>query len=1478
MTGLHRRRRPSAKQALVSALIIGTFILSAVAVFPPAPVKTPGSGFSPSPFAGPTLVSSVGTTCVSKSNVTTATMGTLASGDSVFAFVEMAQGSSQHVAGVSSTVATDHWVQVGSATNSGNTRAEIWYTSFTAGGSAYKVSVAASTAVDYCVQAVSFSGADLFHAFDVVGSGTTGSNTTATDTVVTGYANEFVLAAMAIKTTTTSQTLAQQGSWVTPQHNMATSGVGGAVVDQLIATASTSKPCITISTTLQWAALAIAVNNTGAPHTAPTALAVSGASPTTEHVTYTKPVNQPIGTVSNYTVFAGSAGGTCGTTQWASWNVLGGPTPYTSAGGTSTAITVSGLAGATDYCYGVVQWNATGRGPMSSTTTGYTLPAAPSPVNCGSPGVTSVACSWTNPSAGSGGLVNDSIYAWAGGSCSGTQLIGTPSLGVVTSDTVTGLTSATQYSFATAAWSPSGTSTISTCRTVTTLAGMPTALGISSVTTSGFTVGWTNPAGTIANDTVATTTTPCTGSWTYVSLGTSGTSQAISGLTSATTYCTAVLAWSSSGTGGPAFTNGTTLPNGPTGLTVASVTATSVSLSWSLPSGTLVNVTVYRWTGAACAGTTTATSIGSGSATTNTQSGLAGATQYSFEVQAWSAGGSGVTSSCVQGTTLPGAPTSLSVASSTTSSISLTWSNPSGTIINDTIYRWTGTSCSGTSTATSIGTSGTSDTQSGLASATAYSFEVAAWSSSGTSATTSCVTGYTLPASPTALIVSSVTTTTITLGWTNPSGAVVNDTVYRWVGGSCSGTVHATSLGSAGTSNTQTGLSAATEYSFEVQAWSSGGSGVVSSCVQGWTIPTAPTGVSVGTPTTTSLTVLWTNSAGTLVNITVYYWVGASCSGTASNVNLASTSATSSVVGGLSGATEYSFEVADWSAGGSSAASSCATGTTLPVAPTGLSVTGDTTMSISLSWANPPGSLVNVSLYEWTGASCSGSATGFSLGVVTAGTAGSLTAATQYSFEVAGWSASGTGSTSSCVTGVTTPLAPTGLTVGAVTTTTLGLSWSNPSGTLTNSTVYRWTGAACSGTATATSIGSPATLDTQSGLLSATEYSFEVSAWDSGGSSVPSSCAHGTTLPLAATGLTVSSTTTTTIVLTWTNAPGTIANVSVFYGTSCAALSAHTSLGVVTTATLTALSVATTYCVEVQEWSAGGNGAPAFTNGTTLPSAPTGLTVTGRSAITISLVWVNSAGALVNNTVYWWSGATCSGTVTAVSLAGVVTSNTTSGLQPLMEYSFEVVDWSLGGTSAPSTCVHGNTTSSGLSATIVDASAVNTTTITVTWSASNGTVTNYTLQYARFYGLAIANISVGVHLVYNVTNLGIGITYYFTVWAWVATARGPVSNVAVAQTDAPSSPPTPFPWLQIYQLDTIETVGAFAISCALAVWISGRRGDRHARGGAAVALGRSTPQTLRQEGATTPRMPGGNRSPSRASQTYTRLASRQRRP
>src|SRR3984957_12566077 len=86
------------------------------------------------------------------------------------------------------------------------------------------------------------------------------------------------------------------------------------------------------------------------------------------------------------------------------------------------------------------------------------------------------------------------------------------------------------------------------------------------------------------------------------------------------------------------------------------------------------------------------------------------------------------------GTTAPAAPANLAVTGTTSSSVSLSWAAPSGTVTGYYVSE------DGTQVAT---VTGTTDTVTGLAASTAYTFTVAAYNSAGTSPQSSSVSGTT---------------------------------------------------------------------------------------------------------------------------------------------------------------------------------------------------------------------------------------------------------------------------------------------------------------------------------------------------------------------------------------------------------------------------------------------------------------------------------------------------------------------------------------------------------------------------------------------------------------------------------------------------------------------------------------------------------------------------------------------------------------
>ena len=96
-----------------------------------------------------------------------------------------------------------------------------------------------------------------------------------------------------------------------------------------------------------------------------------------------------------------------------------------------------------------------------------------------------------------------------------------------------------------------------------------------------------------------------------------------------------------SGAAGSGGGSGGTAPAAPAGLAVTRTTASSVSLSWTAPAGTVTGYNVYE-------NGTKATSV---TGTSATVSGLAAATAYSFTVTAYNAAGESAASGAVHATT-----------------------------------------------------------------------------------------------------------------------------------------------------------------------------------------------------------------------------------------------------------------------------------------------------------------------------------------------------------------------------------------------------------------------------------------------------------------------------------------------------------------------------------------------------------------------------------------------------------------------------------------------------------------------------------------------------------------------------------------------------------------------------------------------------------------------------------------------------------
>ncbi|MYS85612.1 glycoside hydrolase family 18 protein [Embleya scabrispora] len=173
----------------------------------------------------------------------------------------------------------------------------------------------------------------------------------------------------------------------------------------------------------------------------------------------------------------------------------------------------------------------------------------------------------------------------------------------------------------------------------------------------------------------------------------------------------------------------------------------------------------------------------------------------------------------------------------------------------------------------------------------------------------------------------------------------------------------------------------------------------------GTQVPAVPTGLTAGTPTTTSVPLSWTAVPGA-TGYNVYR----------NGTKVQSVSGTGANVTGLTANTAYDFQVSATNSAGESAKSAPVTATTtgggtqIPATPTGLAAGTPTTTAVPLTWTAVPGA-TGYNVYR-NGASAQ-AVTGPSATVT------GLSPATAYSFQVSATNSAGESAKSAAVTATT---------------------------------------------------------------------------------------------------------------------------------------------------------------------------------------------------------------------------------------------------------------------------------------------------------------------------------------------------------------------------------------------------------------------------------------------------------------------------
>jgi RHS repeat-associated protein len=316
----------------------------------------------------------------------------------------------------------------------------------------------------------------------------------------------------------------------------------------------------------------------------------------------------------------------------------------------------------------------------------------------------------------------------------------------------------------------------------------------------------------------------------------------------------------------------------------------------------------------------------------------------------------------------PSAPAKPSNIDSTSSSYTVSWSKPSGTVTYYDIQEKVG---SGSWTTVSSGQSGTTLPRSGKSNNTTYYYQVRAcnqysWSCSAYSSqnTVRVELKPSAPAKPSDI---NSTSTSITVNWSKPSGTVNFYQVQERV---AAGTWSTVASNNTTTSLTRTGKVDGTNYEYRVRAcnsysWScSGYSSANSAKVR--LKPSAPAAPSRPSTSTGSAAITWTKPAGL---VTYYDLQKRNNNGSWSTAKAGDTGTSETVSGLTDGSWDFRVRACNgfsWSCSGYSGASSDTTvrvKPSKPAAPTG--PTSDTNGAYTINWTKPSGTVTVYDVIEY---------------------------------------------------------------------------------------------------------------------------------------------------------------------------------------------------------------------------------------------------------------------------------------------------------------------------------------------------------------------------------------------------------------------------------------------------------------------------------------------------------------------------------
>ncbi|HEX8912830.1 MAG TPA: fibronectin type III domain-containing protein, partial [Humisphaera sp.] len=878
--------------------------------------------------------------------------------------------------------------------------------------------------------------------------------------------------------------------------------------------------------------------------------------------------------------------------------------------GTTYYYRVSALGGSGEASIGLVA-GAQNANALNRVVTVQTPAKAPTGLAAAAASSARIDLAWTDNSSAETGF---KVYRKAGGGAF--ALVATLAANS-TSFADTTVAEGTGYTYRVVAARGVNESAASNDAAAVSLPATPTGVTVTRVSTTALAVAWTNNSSAAAQFVLQRSTNGTTFA-TVATLPNFTTTYTDTGLAEGSAYYYRVKAVGLVDSTYSAIANGTTDPNAPTNLTAAPASTTRIDLSWTDASANETGFVVQRSVNGGESYLTIGT-VGAG-VTTFADTAASQGTTYKYRVRATIEGAadsaySGVVTTAV----VPGAPSGLTASPSGGGyTVTLTWAD---TATGETAFQ-VQRQQQGTDAWVSLpdaAANATSYTDATAAEGTTYSYRVRAVNAYASSAYADAATATTVPNAPTGLVVTTAGTTAINLSWTDNSAGETGFVVERSADGG--ETWQSAGTPAAGvTTLADTGLTAATAYTYRVRAVNAGGASANTTAVAGTTLTLAPTGLAVTGTTAGTVGLSWTPATGA-----TGYKVQRSTDGTNFSDHGTTESATFTDSLSVAEATAYTYRVIAVNAGGDSAASSTAAATTRPAAPSGLTATAASATSVTLAWADNSAGETGYEVERAPAGSESfakiadrpAGATGYTDATAVEGTA--------YAYRVRATGTGGTSAYTSTATATTVPAAPTAAAAAADSATAITVTWTDASA---NETGYRLERSANGSTGWA-QVGSALAAGTQSaqdtGLTANTTYYYRVVAVGAGGDSA-AAAASATTRTVAPTGTSASVTSTTAIRLDWNTVAGADGYV---VQEQVGGEWVEVDVATTNTYTVTGLDEATDHTFRVLAHNAGGLSAPGTAvDATTMPAAPAAATVTANSATSVTVSWeAVSAGA-----------------------------------------------------------------------------------------------------------------------------------------------------------------------------------------------------------------------------------------------------------